>query len=451
MATRGTRPAEGARRGTAAPRSRAASRSAGRRSRRRPARPTLTAPSAPAAIRRAILDAAADARVLAHRPRSRPRLRPGGARRRSIGGRLTLVEGTLRRTGPHRARGRLRARRRRRARHRRLVDAARRSRARLLLPGATGRSTCACPAQRRTHRRRRRQHAPKRTHLADILFHLGEERSSRAIARAIVSASPATAVQRARWSWPSLVARVLGAREDRRPACRRRAPSRRCASTSTTSWASLRRGLVCCRARARSRAARLAGRHLPLARGPARQAVPQAARGAGAARLAPPAADRPADGRPPSFRFVNHRPLSPTERRSPPIRGRARPSSGGPSAPMPRPGTRTRRPRRPAPRRVNEVESVPTCRARIGAINWLLMLATLASAVALYAIKHDTRRLEVRVLAQERALERARSDVDRARRPSARTCPARRRLEALARAIGMSPITAEPIPAPRPT
>ena len=47
----------------------------------------------------------------------------------------------------------------------------------------------------------------------------------------------------------------------------------------------------------------------------------------------------------------------------------------------------------------------------IGAINWVLMLATLASAVALYAIKHDTRRLEVRVLAQERALERAQNDV----------------------------------------
>ena len=78
----------------------------------------------------------------------------------------------------------------------------------------------------------------------------------------------------------------------------------------------------------------------------------------------------------------------------------------------------------------------------IGAVNGLLMLATLASAVALYAIKHDTRRLEVRVLAQERALERAHNDVtvlgaERAylSRPA--------RLEVLARAIGMSPITAE--------
>jgi hypothetical protein len=78
----------------------------------------------------------------------------------------------------------------------------------------------------------------------------------------------------------------------------------------------------------------------------------------------------------------------------------------------------------------------------IGAVNGLLVLATLASAVALYAIKNDTRRLEVRVLAQERALERAHNDVtvltaERAylSRPA--------RLEVLARAIGMSPITAE--------
>ena len=78
----------------------------------------------------------------------------------------------------------------------------------------------------------------------------------------------------------------------------------------------------------------------------------------------------------------------------------------------------------------------------IGAINWLLMLAALASAFLLYAIKHDTRRLEVRVLSQERALERAQNDVtvltaERAHlaRPG--------RLEVLARAIGMAPITAD--------
>jgi cell division protein FtsL len=78
----------------------------------------------------------------------------------------------------------------------------------------------------------------------------------------------------------------------------------------------------------------------------------------------------------------------------------------------------------------------------IGAVNGLLMLATLASAVALYAIKHDTRRLEVRVLAQERTLERAHNDVTVLRAERAYLSrPAR--LEVLARAIGMSPITAE--------
>ena len=72
-------------------------------------------------------------------------------------------------------------------------------------------------------------------------------------------------------------------------------------------------------------------------------------------------------------------------------------------------------------------------------LNWALMLATLASAFALYAVKYDTRRLEARVQAQERALEKAESDVtvlvaERAHlaRPE--------RLEPLARLIGLAPI-----------
>jgi cell division protein FtsL len=78
----------------------------------------------------------------------------------------------------------------------------------------------------------------------------------------------------------------------------------------------------------------------------------------------------------------------------------------------------------------------------IGAINWVLMLATLASAVTLYVIKNDTRRLEVRVLAQERALDRAQNDVTVLTAERAHLArPAR--LEVLARAIGMSPITAD--------
>jgi cell division protein FtsL len=72
-------------------------------------------------------------------------------------------------------------------------------------------------------------------------------------------------------------------------------------------------------------------------------------------------------------------------------------------------------------------------------VNWALMLATLASAFALYAVKYDTRRLEARVQAQERALEKVESDVtiltaERAHlaRPD--------RLEPLARLIGLAPI-----------
>ena len=74
-------------------------------------------------------------------------------------------------------------------------------------------------------------------------------------------------------------------------------------------------------------------------------------------------------------------------------------------------------------------------------VNWALMLATLASAFALYAIKYDTRRLEVRVQAQERALEKAESDVTVL--AAERAYLARpERLEPLARLIGLAPIAA---------
>jgi cell division protein FtsL len=73
-------------------------------------------------------------------------------------------------------------------------------------------------------------------------------------------------------------------------------------------------------------------------------------------------------------------------------------------------------------------------------VNWVLMLATLACAFALYAVKYDTRRLEARVQAQERALEKAESDV--AVLTAERAHLARpERLEPLARLIGLAPIT----------
>lgn len=73
-------------------------------------------------------------------------------------------------------------------------------------------------------------------------------------------------------------------------------------------------------------------------------------------------------------------------------------------------------------------------------INWALMLATLASAFALYTIKYDTRRLEVRVQAQERALEKAESDVNILVAERAHLARPER-LEPLARLIGLAPIT----------
>jgi cell division protein FtsL len=72
-------------------------------------------------------------------------------------------------------------------------------------------------------------------------------------------------------------------------------------------------------------------------------------------------------------------------------------------------------------------------------VNWALMLATLAAAFALYAVKYDTRRLEVRVHAQERALEKAESDVTVLKAERAHLARPER-LEPLARLIGLAPI-----------
>jgi cell division protein FtsL len=72
-------------------------------------------------------------------------------------------------------------------------------------------------------------------------------------------------------------------------------------------------------------------------------------------------------------------------------------------------------------------------------LNVALMLATLASAFALYAVKYDTRRLEARVQAQERALEKAESDVTVLAAERAHLARPER-LEPLARLIGLAPI-----------
>lgn len=73
-------------------------------------------------------------------------------------------------------------------------------------------------------------------------------------------------------------------------------------------------------------------------------------------------------------------------------------------------------------------------------INWILMLAALASTFALYAIKDGTRRLEARVQAQERTLERAENDVSVLTAERAHLARPER-LEPLARKLGMTPVS----------
>lgn len=72
-------------------------------------------------------------------------------------------------------------------------------------------------------------------------------------------------------------------------------------------------------------------------------------------------------------------------------------------------------------------------------VNCVLMLVTLACAVALYAIKYDTRRLELEVSRLERTLEKAENDVTVLKAERAHLSRPDR-LEALAREQGLVPL-----------
>ena len=72
-------------------------------------------------------------------------------------------------------------------------------------------------------------------------------------------------------------------------------------------------------------------------------------------------------------------------------------------------------------------------------LNGFLLLATLTATVALYTITYDTGRLEAKVQAQERALERAERDVNVLRAERAHLARPER-LEPLARELGLAPI-----------
>ncbi len=66
-------------------------------------------------------------------------------------------------------------------------------------------------------------------------------------------------------------------------------------------------------------------------------------------------------------------------------------------------------------------------------------LATVASAVALYSLKHETRRIEAEVQATERAIEKAESDI--AALKAERAWLGRpERIDKLAREQGLAPI-----------
>ena len=120
-----------------------------RRWRRATAASMSTAPSAPAAIARAIAGGGRLPRAR-HRPRSRMRSPRATTLADRYPGRLTLIEGRFGDMDAPRRRARHGVGRRRRARSRRLLDAARRGRSAASPSAPTGRSTCAWAATARS-------------------------------------------------------------------------------------------------------------------------------------------------------------------------------------------------------------------------------------------------------------------------------------------------------------
>lgn len=66
------------------------------------------------------------------------------------------------------------------------------------------------------------------------------------------------------------------------------------------------------------------------------------------------------------------------------------------------------------------------------------LMVTLASAFILYSSNYDTRQLEARVAEQERAIEKARSDISVLKAERAHLARPER-IEPLARALGLAP------------
>ncbi len=72
-------------------------------------------------------------------------------------------------------------------------------------------------------------------------------------------------------------------------------------------------------------------------------------------------------------------------------------------------------------------------------LNLVLLILALASAFALYALKYDTRRMEIRVQALERALDKAEEEIALLKAKHAHLARPER-IEPLARALGLAPI-----------
>jgi cell division protein FtsL len=80
-------------------------------------------------------------------------------------------------------------------------------------------------------------------------------------------------------------------------------------------------------------------------------------------------------------------------------------------------------------------------------ITALAVMVALTSAFLLYALNYDTRRLETELAARERAGDQARADIATLRAERAYlTRP--ERIEPLARALGLRPITEKQLVAP---
>ena len=74
-------------------------------------------------------------------------------------------------------------------------------------------------------------------------------------------------------------------------------------------------------------------------------------------------------------------------------------------------------------------------------VNFVLLLLALASAFALYVLKYDTRRLDVRMQGLERSLARIEEEIALLKAEHAHLARPER-IEPLARALGLGPIGA---------